>query len=153
MSGKQVKFKVVRQEYSTYRVENGQILKQMMTISDIRDVVDNDPPRARAALNDVSHVITPPETTRDDIAVTEGTPTEEDQIRELKFETDEEVINIYETRDHLILVACTVQKIFLTNKVDDQNNPRLQYQVQMSTRVVPKPHVVEQQSEDLDDKD
>lgn len=123
-------------------MENGQILKQMMTISDIRDVVDSDSPRASATLNDVSHVITPPETTRDETEVTKGTPTAEDQIRELKFEIEEEIINIYETKDHILLVAGTVQKIFLTKKVDDQNNPILQYQVQISTNVVPKPHMV-----------
>lgn len=143
---------MIRQAYSTYRVENGQILKQMATISDMRDVVGSDPPMGQVTINDVSHVISPPEITRDDIMVTQGNPSEKDQVRELKFEIEEDVINIYETKDHIILVACTVQKIFLANKVDEHNNPMLRHMVQIGTNAVPKPHVVQQQPKDSPDK-
>lgn len=153
LNEQRVKFNVVRQAYSTYRVENGQILKQMTAISDIRDVVDSDPPRGQATLNDVSHVISPSEIIRDNIEVTKGEPTEEDQVRELNFEVEEDIINIYETKDHIILLACPVQKIFLTNKVDEQNNPRLRYLTRVETNVVPKPHMVEQSPKGSTDKD
>lgn len=153
LSEQSVKFKVIRQEYSTYCVENGQILKHMTALSDIRGVAGSDPLSRQATITDVSHVISPPEITRGGIEVPKGNLTEEDQVRELKFEVEEEVINIYETKDHIILLAGVVQEIFLTNKVDEQNNPLLQYKSQTKTNVVPKPHVVEQQPEDLDDKD
>lgn len=147
-----VKFRMIRQEYSTYRMENGRILKHMPTISDICGVAGGGPTSRRVAITDVSYAISPPEMTRGDIGVSKGSPTGEDQVRELKFEVEEEVINIYETKDHIILIAGTVQKIFMTNKVDGQNSPHLLYESQTKINVVPKPHMAERQPENPDDK-
>ena len=139
MTEKRVKFNVIRQVPSSYRVENGQILKHMVVISDIRDKSDSDTPIGEATLNDVTHVITPPNITQKDTEVTVGTPTEEDQVCELDFEAEDEVINIYETKDYIILVANMIEKVFLTNKTDDQNNPMLRYQTKTGMKTIPKP--------------
>ena len=139
LTEERVQFNVVRQAPSSYRVENGQILKHMTVILDICDIDGSDTPKVQALLNDVTHVVSPPGTTSGDIEVTEGTPTEEDQVREMKFEIEEEVINIYETKDHLILVASPVQKIFLTNKVDGENNPMLRCLARVALNTIPKP--------------
>ena len=47
MTEERVPFSVVRQAPSSYHVENGQILKHMAVIFDIRDMADTDPPRPR----------------------------------------------------------------------------------------------------------
>lgn len=146
MTEERVPFSVVRQAPSSYHVENGQILKHMAVIFDIRDMADTDPPQTQASLNDVAHVVSPPNIIRYDVKAFEGAPAEADRVRELKFEVEESVINIYETQDHIILVASMVQKIFLTNKVDAQNNPVLQCMAQVALNTIPKPIPVQQDS-------
>ena len=65
MNEQSVKFRVIRQEFSTYRVENGQILRMCMACKI-------------------------PVATRNNtrLGVTKGNPTEGDRIRELKFEVE-----------------------------------------------------------------
>lgn len=94
----------------------------------------------------MAHVVSPPNIIRYDVKAFEGAPAEADRVRELKFEVEESVINIYETQDHIILVASMVQKIFLTNKVDAQNNPVLQCMAQVALNTIPKPIPVQQDS-------
>lgn len=139
LTEERVQFSIVRLTPSSYRVENGQIIKHMAVVSDIRNIADSDPPRSNFVLNEVTHMVTPNNITREDMKVTTGTPTEEDRVRELKFDVEDEVINIYETKDHIILVANMVEKVFLTNKVDEQNDPMLQCDVRLGMRTIPKP--------------
>ncbi len=141
LSNKQIKFNVIRQAPSSYYVENGQTIKHLGVVSDIRDKVGSDPPMGEVVMNDVTHVITPLDITRDvDLKIVKGSvPTKKNRVRELKFETEDEVINIYETKNHIVLVISVVRKVFLTNMVDDQNNPLLHCDNRVAISTVPKP--------------
>ena len=140
MSYKRIKFNVIRQASSSYRVENGQTIKHMAVISDIRDKVGSDPPIGEVVMNDVTHVITPLDITRDvDLEIVEGSvPAKKNRIRELKFEIEDEVINIYETKNHIVMVVSMIKKVFLTNMVDEQNNPILHCDNKVGVSTIPK---------------
>lgn len=140
MTGKRVEFSVIRQEYSSYRVENGQILKYMPTVIDIHVSIDGGS-TGQISVENVVRVISPPDMTRDDMNAPTGSAAEK-RVAKMKFNAEAEVINIYETEHHIILLSGAVQRVFLTNKVDSQNNPHLQFESEMALNVVPKPTYV-----------
>ena len=140
MTGKRVEFSVIRQEYSSYRVENGQILKYMPTVIDIHVPIDGGS-TGQISVENAVRVISPPDMTRDDVNAPTGSAAEK-RVAEMKFDVEVEVINIYETEHHIILLSGAVQRVFLTNKVDSQNNPHLQFESETALNVVPKPTYV-----------
>lgn len=54
--------------------------------------------------------------------------TEKDQLHELKFRPIKEVVNIYETAKALLFLSSKIQKVFLTNKIDNRGAPILRYE-------------------------
>lgn len=142
MKRKTIKFTVVRERHSTYRVENGQTLRTINMVADIYDTLEDNGDGAgkgQLAMRNTSYVLTPPDVDRYDVKYTEGNPTDENHIRELEFETEDEPINIYETGDFIIMVYAHVEKIFLTDKMDASGDPILRFVTQGATSIIPRP--------------
>ena len=68
-----------------------------------------------------------------------GVATEKDHVKELNFNIVKEIVNIYETKKSIILVGMRVKKIFLTNKVNANNEPILRFESSNAMNVVDKP--------------
>lgn len=64
--------------------------------------------------------------------------TEKDVVKELNFKVLKEVINVYETNKSIIIVSPQLQKLFLTNKKDNKNNPILRYIMKSGVNILSK---------------
>lgn len=138
-----VEFTTIREDFSEYEADNGQILKVKAVVTDIVNVTNNDG-RASARLNfkTISHVITPiPIDTSNFIL--ESNPDrviEQDQIGELTFRPLKEITNIYETKQTMILLIPQMQRIFLTNKKDANGAPHLRFTMSTDVSILSKHH-------------
>lgn len=139
MKRKEINFSIIREKFSSYRVENGQTLRMLKLVADVFMEDNTAPNEAKFTMKDLSYAITPPDVNRYDIKYTRGDPTEDDRIKELKFKIEYEPTNIYETNDSFILLGGFLEKVFLTNRVDASNNPKLQYVTQTYMTTIPKP--------------
>jgi hypothetical protein len=134
-----IEYKVISEDFNEYKVENGQVLKFKRILTDLVSEKGNDKPQTRLGLKDVSHVFNMVDV--DTTGLDESTPeqvTEQDQIRELKFEILKESVCIYETAISLILVSSPVNKVHLTNKKDKTNSPILRYESPSTIAVMDK---------------
>jgi hypothetical protein len=135
-----IQFITIREDFNEYEVENGQTLRFKPSIVDlsIESKVGSNK-GSQLGIKDISHVITNDEidTSSMELSSAEAV-TEKDQVRELKFVPNKQIINIYETQKHLILVAPFISKIFLTNKKDKTNSPILRYTYEMNINVIDK---------------
>ena len=135
-----IQFITIREDFNEYEVENGQTLRFKPPIVDlsIESKVGSNK-GSQLGIKDISHVITNDEidTSSMELSSAEAV-TEKDQVRELKFVPNKQIINIYETQKHLILVAPFISKIFLTNKKDKTNSPILRYTYEMNINVIDK---------------
>ncbi len=118
-----IDFRVIREDFNIYEVENGQILKekQMLTDISIIDEIDKKDNKnmSQFGFNPFSYVITSKEIDTSNMeSANPANITEKDQIKELSFRTIQEIVNIYETNKVLIFVKSRVRKIFWTNKKD-----------------------------------
>ena len=134
-----IDFKTIREEFSEYEIENGQILKLKHILVDIVNEPIEGKLRGKLGTKDISYVYTPEgiDTTGMEISTPEQV-TEKDQVRELSFKPTKEVINIYETEKSLILIITGISKIFLTNKKDKENAPIIRYTGQHGIEVIEK---------------
>lgn len=135
-----VEFNTIREDYNIYKIENGQILKMKKIIADIvKDIMDDDKTHAGIGLKDVSHVSTPLDI---DITGMEHAKledvTDKDHVRELKFTSVKEMINIYETEKSLILLVPKLEKVFFTNKIDTTNSPILRFTSSCGISIIEK---------------
>lgn len=130
MREERIEYNTIRDDFSVYEVENGQILKAKFSLVDILSDIDSNEKRGSVRVQPYSYVITPNDIEKYGIKYEQGIATEEDQIRELKFTPLSEIINIYETKKFFILVGIKVKKVFLTDKInsDDDDAPILRYQ-------------------------
>lgn len=135
-----IEFTTIRDDFCEYEIENGQILKAKTSIINVVNFKDKDGNvKGGVGLQPYSNVITPSDVERYGIEFTKGPATEKDQVKELSFKTKREIMNVYETKKSIILVGFRMQKIFLTNKVDDRNAPILRYQSNNAVNVIDKP--------------
>ena len=135
-----IEFTTIRDDFSEYELENGQILKAKTSVVNVVNVKDKDgKEKGGVGLQPFTHVITPSNLERYGIEYTKGVATEKDQVKELNFKTKREVMNIYETKKSVILVGFKMEKIFLTNKVNDRNEPILRFQSKNALNVIDKP--------------
>jgi len=148
MDEERVKYNTIRDDFSSYNVENGQILKVKLSVVDVINTMDGDKKKGSVSIIPYSHVVTTPNLRRYDMIYERGAATEQDQVKELKFTTVDEVINIYETKKLFIFAGLRVEKIFLTNKADDHDNPILRYQSTHGVSVSAKPNFENPQAAD-----
>lgn len=149
---KHIDFQVIREDYSVYECENGQILKVKHIITDMMNEIDSqDKKTGKIGFNQSSVVITPiPIDTSDYEYLPPSKVGVEHEVRELQFKIIKEIINIYETENMIVLVAPVMEKIIITNKKDDQNNPILRYSLKNTVSTLEKSYL---KGEDLPDSD
>ena len=136
-----IEYDTIRDDFSSYGVENGQILKVKLSVVDVINLVDeNDATKGKVVTRPYVHVITTSNLERYDIKYDRETPTENDQVKELKFTSISNVINIYETKKQFIFTRVNTKKIFLTNKMDISNNPILRYRHGCEINITTKPN-------------
>ncbi|MBI1663986.1 MAG: hypothetical protein IS860_11010 [Nitrosopumilus sp.] len=141
MREERIDYNTLRDDFSIYEVENGQILKVKLSIVDVVNKIDGDnAKKGSVGTNPYSHVITPSDIERYDVKYEQGVASDKDHVKELKFTTVSEIINIYETKKLFIFSGIRVEKIFLTNKVDSANNPRLRYESVSVIDAIEKPN-------------
>ena len=129
MNHERVEFTTIRDDFSIFQIENGQILKAKVTLVDVVNISKKETePEGRLSIQPYSYVITPPKTDISGMEVTGNPVTDEDVTKEVQFEKIKEVLNIYETKKSIILVGLKMEKIFLTNKMNDNKEPVLRYQ-------------------------
>jgi len=141
MDREHLAFSVIREEFSEYKVENGQILRAKPIVMDVYTEDKDGKKLGGLELKEISFVITEVEidTSSYEFAETSAV-TEEHQTKELKFTTVKRSVNVYETDKTIILVAPEITKIFLTNKKDKTSSPILRYVSDTNVNVVDKPY-------------
>ncbi len=143
MNREHLKFKTIREDLNEYEVENGQILKMKMTVTDIiAQQTESGQINASLRLKDISEVITDPpiDTTNFEYAEISQV-TEKDEFKQLNFKPISEIINIYETAKFIFLVESRVKSISLTNKKDKDNNPILRYSHETNLAILDKKNI------------
>ena len=136
-----VQFAVINERRSSYFVKNGMVLNVINLVQSVSSIIDGDGTvKARVRTMEISYTVTPRNIKRYDIDYTQGDATEQHRIKDLQFDIDVEPINIYETRDHLVLLSTKINKIILTDKVDEENNLILLYLLQVYIRTVENHH-------------
>ena len=135
-----IEYNTIRDDFSIIEIENGQILKVKSTLVDAVNITGDDKKdNAKIGLATFTHVITPPHVERYGIEYSQGVATEKDHVKELNFNIVKEIVNIYETKKSIILVGMRVKKIFLTNKVNANNEPILRFESSNAMNEVDKP--------------
>lgn len=128
MADELVEFNTIREDFSEYQVENGQILKIKSIVTAIVNTEVDNKKQAKMSLQIASTVATPIPIDTSKLQLADPNQvTEKDQIGELKFTAVKEIVNIYETKNLMILAIPHMQKVFRTNKKDVDNNPILRF--------------------------
>lgn len=142
MAKKIVDYVTIREDFSVYECENGQILRMKTSITNIYN--DTDSKQSGVNFKDISNVTTttPIDTSEFEESTSEQV-TEENEIKKLEFKPIKEIINIYETEKSLIILYPVIEKIFLTNKKDKDGNPFLRYHSKNSLNVIDKKMFIE----------
>ena len=139
MVRKSIESSTIREDFNVYEVETGQILKAKSIVVDVYEDEDKRGKFGNLGFQTISHVTT---TTKIDTTDYEYLPTEqvkeEHEIKDLKYKTIKENINIYETKELIILVDPRVEKISLTNKKNKEGNPVLRFRTGIAVSVIPK---------------
>ena len=121
-----IKFNIIKEDFNEYKIENGQILKFKSFPVDISKEQDKD--GFFVGVKDFSHVITPIELDTSSLQYSKLSDiTDKDEIKELKFTTIKESINVYETEKVFIFICSKIGKVILTNKKDKTGNPILRF--------------------------
>lgn len=134
-----VQFTTIREDFSTFECDNGQILRLKPTIVTIIQIQDGDKKTSSIDFKDVSGVFTPSPIDTSDLEMAKPEDvTAENEVRELDFKMTKQVINIYETDHSLIILLPEVEKISVTDKKDKNGDPILRYTMKNSISVIDK---------------
>ena len=140
MKEERIEFLPIRTDYSVFEVENGQILKIKLEIVDVINTSKSKQnPTAKVQTKIVSHVISPKDIDISSLELSTGTVTEKDHVKELNFKTINEVVNIYETKGSFILTVLKLEKVYLTNKKNTQDEPILRFTSNNGIDIIQKP--------------
>lgn len=134
-----IQFTAIREDFSTFECENGQILRVKSVIVIIVENQDGEKKSSAIDFKDVSGVFTPNsiDTSNLEMAKPEDV-TAENEVRELDFKMTKQVLNIYETDHSLIVLLPEVEKISITDKKDKNGDPILRYTMKNSISVIDK---------------
>jgi hypothetical protein len=127
MGKEHIKYTTIREDFNEYEIENGQILKFKLMLSDVVSETKDGKNTSMMGLKDVSVVITDISIDTSNLELAQTEVTENDEREELRFKTIVQVVNIYETRNTIILIAPIVAKVLSTNKKDRDGNPILRF--------------------------
>lgn len=149
MNREHVQFTTIKEDFNEYEVQNGQLLKFKISLADIVVEVKEDGSKgSQLGLKEVSHVITDVEIDTSNMKLSSAElVTEDDQKEELKFHSIKQVVNIYETQRHIIIMAPSVLKIFSTDKKDNTNTPILRYTYGVAMNMIDKDSLFNQSVE------
>lgn len=140
-----ISFSTIREDFSEFKAENGQILRMKPVVMDIIREQKNGKQMSSLTFQEYSHVITELKIDTSGYTFAEASSvTDADKVKELNFVIIKRVINIYETEQSIILVSPDVEKIFLTNKKDKTNSPYLRYVSKTNVNVVQKAYYLEE---------
>ena len=134
-----VDLKTIREELNVYELENGQILKTKQIIVDISFDSDKRGEFGNIGFKHVSHVRPG---NKIDISKFEPEPnravTDDDIVTMAKFKIIYESVNVYETKDLIILADDRVERIGITKFIDKDNIPILRYRTDLGISAIPK---------------
>ncbi len=143
MTEEHIEYHTIRDDFSSYGVENGPILKVKLSVVDVINLIgENDKEKRNVVTKLYVHVITTSDLERHDIKYEQGAATEKNQVKELKFTSVNKVINIYETAKFFIFADIKVDKIFLTDKVDIANNSLLRHYFTQEVNIIAKSNFI-----------
>ncbi len=140
MTEKNIDYTTIREDFSIYECENGQILRLKPIISSII-TIEEDGKETKSVIDfkEASSIFTPkPIDTTDLKTAKPDDITKENEREELKFKPLKEVINIYETEKSLIILYPIVEKIILTDSKDSSGDPILRYKLKNSLNIISK---------------
>lgn len=154
MKSDSVQYETIRDDFTVVELENGQVLKIKTSLVEIAKASKKGKEGANLGFSQFTHVITPKDVETYGIEFTKGIATEKDQVRELKFNTTKEVMNVYETKKVIILIGIKVNKVFITNKMNDNGEPILRVNSSNAINTVEKPTYISKPpaDESLDSK-
>ncbi len=139
-SATRLEFKVVREDWSQYRLDDGTILKVKLSPTQFKEhlvEVEGRPPV------DVGfNTVTFKEPSDDDTGEpsTDTSITTEDYIREMSFEKIEEIMNIYDVPEKFIVhIRTQVVKVHKTSKFDKNGNRIYNIENKAALSVTPYP--------------
>ena len=140
MEKKYVEFNTIREDYNVYEIENGQILKIKKVLGNIYQNKGSDSaPTADIETQDISYVATHVEIDTSEYEVADPTEvTEKDQLGELKFTILKEGLNIYETKNSLIIISNDIQHLYSTKKKDKKGKPIYRFTIRGVVNVLEK---------------
>ena len=136
-----VPFDVMREDYSVYEIENGQILKVKQSITEIINTNDPDPAKqSKISSKTISVCTTIKKIDTSDLE--ESTPDKtviSDQTHELKFKMIKEPVNVFETKISILLLNTHIYKIFATTKKDHNGDPIIRFSAVHDLAITKKP--------------
>jgi len=139
-----VKYIAIREDFSEYACDNGQILRVKTSITNIIQDKNGEKSKVSVDFKDISNTFaTKPVDTSDLEFSTPEQVTDNDNVRELTFEVLKETINLYETDDSIIVLLPVMHNIHLTNKKDRNGDPILRYKIQNSFNIINKKTLLE----------
>lgn len=140
MTEERIEFITIREDFSEYEAENGQILRVKSVVTEIINRMEDDKKGGGLKFSTISNVSTPIkiDTSNMKLVTDASQVTQDDVLNELKFKPIREIVNIYETKNALILVIPHMQQIFLTNKKDESNAPHLRYLLATDVNIIEK---------------
>lgn len=141
MEKKYVEFNTIREDYNAYEIENGHILKVKKVLTNIYQNKGSDDavPTADIQTQDLSFVATPVEIDTSEYEVAEPTDvTDKDHVGELKFTILKEGLNIYETKNSLIIISDELLHLYFTKKKDKKGVPIYRFVLRGAINVLEK---------------
>ncbi len=139
MNKSQIPFVTIREDFSTFECENGQTLRVKLSVVEIIKIQDDDKENSAISFNEISRVFssTPIDTSNLEMARPEDV-TAKNQVKELEFNMTNQIINLYETEKSLIILVPIIEKIFITDKKNQDDNPILRYVMKNSVSIINK---------------
>ena len=140
MTKKNIDYITIREDFSIYECENGQILRLKSTLSSlVADEEEGKETRTGIELKEISNVFTPkPIDTADLKTAKPEDVTKENEREELKFKPLKVINSIYETEKSLIIICPMLEKIILTDCKDSSGNPIVRYALKNALNVIAK---------------
>lgn len=141
MAEERVEFTTIREDFSEYEVENGEILRVKFVLTEIINRTNGDKETGGGIrFSTISKIsaLAPIDTSNLELISDPSQVTKKDEVKELKFKPTKEIVNIYETTNSLILAIPHMTKIFLTNKKDQNNLPHLRFSLVADVTITEK---------------